>query len=85
MSLCILCFAFTEHKGQEFTVLKDIYNAKKDADEIKNITSTYEEIKKQLINQIASLDGDFEKITKSVNAETKGSNCTQKLIELPTK
>ncbi|XP_052679952.1 uncharacterized protein LOC128160640 [Crassostrea angulata] len=67
--ICALCSASAKHKGHEFIVLEDFYNTKKevikkDTEEIENvIVPTYEEIRNELIKQIAMLDGDYEKIT----------------------
>lgn len=63
--ICVLCIASDEHKGHDFIVLKDIYKTKKeciekDTREIeKFIAPTYEEIKNELIYQIASVDREY--------------------------
>ncbi|XP_011430614.3 tripartite motif containing 13 [Magallana gigas] len=67
--ICALCAASETHKGHDFIALEDIYKAnktgiQKDAEEIeKVIAPTYEEIRNELIKQIESLNGDYEKIT----------------------
>nr|XP_011430614.2 uncharacterized protein LOC105329443 isoform X2 [Crassostrea gigas] len=67
--ICALCAASETHKGHDFIVLEDIYKTnktgiEKDAEEIeKVIAPTYEEMRNELIKQIESLNGDYEKIT----------------------
>lgn len=73
--ICVLCIASDEHKGHDFIVLEDIYKTKKeciekDTEEIeKGIAPTYEEIKNELIYQIASVDRQYEKITKCMSEQ----------------
>nr|XP_034307652.1 tripartite motif-containing protein 2-like [Crassostrea gigas] len=67
-SICAKCSILKEHKDHNVVDLEDSYNSKKenikkDTEEIENVISpTYEEIRKALESQIASLDGDYEKI-----------------------
>eukprot|EP00105_Crassostrea_gigas_P014070 XP_011430617.1 PREDICTED: tripartite motif-containing protein 45-like [Crassostrea gigas] len=71
VSLCVICSASHEHKEIDLIVLKNICNERgieKDAEEIeKVIAPTYEEIRNELISQIANLDGDYEKITTVIS------------------
>eukprot|EP00105_Crassostrea_gigas_P012853 XP_011428995.1 PREDICTED: uncharacterized protein LOC105329443 [Crassostrea gigas] len=73
--LCVICSASHEHRDSDFIVLEDIYKTnkdgiEKDAEEIeKVIAPTYEEIRKDLIDQIARLDGEYEKITTVMSEE----------------
>ncbi|XP_011435714.2 B-box type zinc finger protein ncl-1 [Magallana gigas] len=68
-SICAKCSILKEHKDHNVVDLEDSYNSKKenikkDTEEIENVISpTYEEIRKALESQIASLDGEYEKIT----------------------
>ncbi|XP_062571120.1 tripartite motif-containing protein 2-like [Saccostrea cucullata] len=73
ISVCSICTAMSDtHKGHNFSALLDIYNEKrkviaKDTEELKNILSpTYDEIKSDLENQIANLDGEYEKLIKAM-------------------
>lgn len=58
-----------EHKDSDTIVLEDINKTKKediekDAEEIeKVIAPTYKEIRNELMNQIANLDREYDKIT----------------------
>lgn len=73
--ICALCSASVKHKGHEFIVLEDFYKTKiegikQDSEEIENaIVPTYEEIRNELIDQIARLDGDYEKITIAMSKQ----------------
>lgn len=75
--ICVICSASPRHKGHDFIILKDIYKTKKmsmekNIEEIeKVIAPTYEEIKNGLINQIASLDDEYNKITKVMTDQGK--------------
>lgn len=68
-SICAKCSILKEHKDHNVVDLEDSYNSKKenikkDTAEIETVISpTYEEIRKALESQIASLDGQYEKIT----------------------
>lgn len=68
--ICVICSASPKHKGHDFIILKDIYKTKKmsmekNIEEIeKVIAPTYEEIKNGLINQITSLDDEYNKLQK---------------------
>lgn len=73
--ICVLCVASKEHKGHTFKLLEDIFTIKKlemetDTKEIeKDITPKYAKIKNELINQIESLDEDYEKITTVISEQ----------------
>nr|XP_019923252.2 uncharacterized protein LOC105329443 isoform X3 [Crassostrea gigas]XP_034306463.1 uncharacterized protein LOC105329443 isoform X3 [Crassostrea gigas]XP_034306464.1 uncharacterized protein LOC105329443 isoform X3 [Crassostrea gigas] len=73
--LCVICSASHEHKDSDYIVLEDICKTKKegivmDTEEIeKLIAPTYEEIRKDLIDQIAMLDGEYEKITTVISEQ----------------
>nr|XP_019923776.2 uncharacterized protein LOC109619031 [Crassostrea gigas] len=73
--LCVLCIASDEHKGHDFIVLEDIYKTKKeciekDTREIKKaIAPTYEEIRNELFDKIANLDGEYEAIIKVISEQ----------------
>ncbi|XP_052679765.1 uncharacterized protein LOC128160475 [Crassostrea angulata] len=74
-SICAKCSILKEHKDHNVVDLEDSYNSKnenikKDTAEIENVISpTYEEIRKALESQIASLDGEYEKITTIVSKQ----------------
>lgn len=67
--ICAKC-CISEHKGHNFIDLEDRYNSKKtnienDTEEIENVISpTYGEIRNELEYQIASLDEEYEKLTR---------------------
>eukprot|EP00105_Crassostrea_gigas_P039629 XP_019923777.1 PREDICTED: uncharacterized protein LOC105330567 isoform X2 [Crassostrea gigas] len=73
--LCVICSASHEHKESDFIVLEDTCKTKKggikkDAEEIEKVLApTYEEIRNELISQIANLhvNGDYEKITTVIS------------------
>lgn len=73
--LCVICSASHEHKDSDFIILEDICKTKKegiekDTEEIERVIApTYEEIRNDLIDQIARLDGEYEKITAIVSDE----------------
>lgn len=87
--ICILCVASNKHTGHDFLVLENIYNIKKmdidkDAEEIENVIApTYEDIRNELIDRIARLDGDYKKLQQVY--QNKERNGTQKLTESSTK
>lgn len=73
--LCVICSASHEHRDSDYIVLEDIYKTKKegiekDAEEIeKVIVPTYEEMRNELMNQIARLDGEYEIITTVISEQ----------------
>lgn len=73
--ICAKCSISKEHKDHIFVDLEDSYNSKKaeiekDTGEIENVISpTYEEIRKALESQIASLDGEYDKITTMISKQ----------------
>nr|XP_034306453.1 uncharacterized protein LOC117682593 isoform X2 [Crassostrea gigas] len=66
--VCSSCMASKQHKGHNFVEVTEVYKAKKndikkDKKELENhISPTYEEIAFYLENQLASLDGGYEKL-----------------------
>nr|XP_034306451.1 uncharacterized protein LOC117682593 isoform X1 [Crassostrea gigas]XP_034306452.1 uncharacterized protein LOC117682593 isoform X1 [Crassostrea gigas] len=68
MFVCSSCMASKQHKGHNFVEVTEIYKAKKDdikkdTKELENhISPTYEEIAFDLENQLASIDGGYEKL-----------------------
>ncbi|XP_078309897.1 uncharacterized protein LOC111108670 [Crassostrea virginica] len=76
--LCSHCTASKQqNKAHEFVKLDDIFYAKKekiqmDTEELeKQILPTYEEIANELEIQIASLDGEYTKLTNAISNEKK--------------
>eukprot|EP00105_Crassostrea_gigas_P020063 XP_011438747.1 PREDICTED: uncharacterized protein LOC105336219 [Crassostrea gigas] len=68
MFVCSSCMASNQHKGHNFVEVTEVYKAKKDdikkdTKELENhISPTYEEIAFDLENQLASIDGGYEKL-----------------------
>ncbi|XP_034306452.2 tripartite motif-containing protein 2-like [Magallana gigas] len=68
MFVCSSCMASKQHKGHNFLEVTEVYKAKKDdikkdTKELENhISPTYEEIAFDLENQLASIDGGYEKL-----------------------
>ncbi|XP_078339246.1 uncharacterized protein LOC144627160 [Crassostrea virginica] len=78
ISICIDCLASKHHnKEHEFVKLEEVFNTKKehiqsDTEELKNqILPVYEEIGNELEMQIASLDGEYKKLTIEMSKQRK--------------
>eukprot|EP00105_Crassostrea_gigas_P020049 XP_011438729.1 PREDICTED: uncharacterized protein LOC105336199 [Crassostrea gigas] len=75
MFVCSSCMASKQHKGHNFVEVTEIYKAKKDdikkdTKELKNhISPTYEEIALDLENQLANLDGGYDKLTTTMSKQ----------------
>ncbi|XP_052676949.1 uncharacterized protein LOC128158231 [Crassostrea angulata] len=75
MFVCSSCMASTQHKGHNFVEVTDVYKAKKDdikkdTKELENhISPTYEEIALDLENQLANLDGGYDKLTTTMSKQ----------------
>ncbi|XP_078339251.1 uncharacterized protein LOC111108040 [Crassostrea virginica] len=76
ISICSDCIASKQHnKDHEFVKLEEVYNTKKeqiqsDTKELENcILPAYEEIANELEMQIASLDGEYEKLTMQMSKQ----------------
>uniref|UniRef100_A0A8W8LTG1 Tripartite motif-containing protein 3 n=1 Tax=Magallana gigas TaxID=29159 RepID=A0A8W8LTG1_MAGGI len=73
--VCSSCTASKQHKGHNFVEVTEVYNAKKevikkDTKYLENhIAPTYEEIALDLENQLASLDGGYEKLTTTMSKQ----------------
>nr|XP_034305060.1 uncharacterized protein LOC117682152 [Crassostrea gigas] len=73
--VCSSCMASEQHKGHNFVEVTEIYktmkdNIKKDTKELENhISPTYEEIALELENQLANLDGGYEKLTTTMSKQ----------------
>uniref|UniRef100_K1PD14 Putative GTP-binding protein ard-1-like protein n=1 Tax=Magallana gigas TaxID=29159 RepID=K1PD14_MAGGI len=73
--ICSSCTASAQHRGHTFLEVLEVYNKKKeilgkDTKEFQNIISpTYEEIALDLENQLANLDGGYEKLTKTMSKQ----------------
>ncbi|XP_034317427.2 uncharacterized protein [Magallana gigas] len=73
--ICSSCTASAQHRGHTFLEVLEVYNTKKeilgkDTKEFQNIISpTYEEIALDLENQLANLDGGYEKLTKTMSKQ----------------
>ncbi|XP_052676954.1 uncharacterized protein LOC128158237, partial [Crassostrea angulata] len=73
MLVCSSCMASKQHKGHNFVEVTEVYKTKKDdikkdTKELENhISPTYEEIAFDLENQLASLDGGYEKLETSMS------------------
>ncbi|XP_065937737.1 tripartite motif-containing protein 2 [Magallana gigas] len=73
--VCSSCMASEQHGGHRFEELLEIYKTKKetienDAKELVNcISPSYEEIALDLENQLANLDGGYEKITTEISKQ----------------
>ncbi|XP_052678656.1 uncharacterized protein LOC128159567 [Crassostrea angulata] len=67
--VCSSCTASEQHRGHIFVDTSTVYktqkeNIEKDTEELVNLISpTYEEIASDLANQLANLDGGYEKLT----------------------
>nr|XP_034306449.1 RANBP2-like and GRIP domain-containing protein 5/6 isoform X2 [Crassostrea gigas] len=75
MFVCSSCMASKQHKGHNFVEVTEVYKAKKDdikkdTKELKNhISPTYEEIALDLDNQLANLDGGYDKLTTTISKQ----------------
>ncbi|XP_052676951.1 uncharacterized protein LOC128158233 [Crassostrea angulata] len=73
--VCSFCIASKQHKGHNFIEVAEVYKTKKDhmkrdIKELKNhISPTYEEIALDLENQLANLDGGYEKLTTTMSKQ----------------
>nr|XP_034306434.1 uncharacterized protein LOC105325709 [Crassostrea gigas]XP_034306435.1 uncharacterized protein LOC105325709 [Crassostrea gigas] len=73
--VCSSCMASEQHGGHRFEELSEIYKTKKetiknDAKELVNcISPSYEELALDLENQLANLDGGYEKITTEISTQ----------------
>nr|XP_034318480.1 uncharacterized protein LOC117686812 [Crassostrea gigas] len=73
--VCSYCTASKQHKGHNFLEVTEVYNEKKenikkDTNELENhISPTYEEIALDLKNQLANLDGGYEKLTSTISKQ----------------
>ncbi|XP_078309772.1 uncharacterized protein LOC144618090 [Crassostrea virginica] len=76
ISICFDCLASKQHnKEHEFVKLEEVFNTKKeqiqsDTEELENqILPVYEEIANELEMQIASLDGEYKKLTTEMSKQ----------------
>ncbi|XP_052679937.1 uncharacterized protein LOC128160622 [Crassostrea angulata] len=73
--VCSSCTASEQHRGHIFEYVSNVYktkkeNIEKDAEELVNLISpTYEEIARDLENQLANLDGGYEKLTTTMSKQ----------------
>ncbi|XP_052679593.1 uncharacterized protein LOC128160330 [Crassostrea angulata] len=73
--VCSFCTASEQHRGHIFENILTAYktqkeNIEKDTDELKNIISpTYEDIARDLENQLANLDRGYEKLTTTMSKQ----------------
>ncbi|XP_065937991.1 uncharacterized protein [Magallana gigas] len=73
--VCSLCTASEQHRGHIFVDISSVYktqkeNIEKDTEELVNLISpTYEEIASDLENQLANLDGGYEKLTTTMSKQ----------------
>ncbi|XP_065938069.1 tripartite motif-containing protein 3 [Magallana gigas] len=73
--VCSSCTASKQHKGHNFVEVTEVYNAKKEVikketKDLKNhIAPKYEEIARDLENQLANLDGGYEKVTSAMSKQ----------------
>ncbi|XP_011435777.3 uncharacterized protein [Magallana gigas] len=73
--VCSSCTASETHKGHIFVEVSEVYTTKKnaiadEANKLENLISpTYEEIALDLENQLANLDGGYEKITTAMSKQ----------------
>ncbi|XP_052676952.1 uncharacterized protein LOC128158234 [Crassostrea angulata] len=75
MFVCSSCMASKQHKGHNFVEVTEVFKAKKDdikkdTKELENhISPTYEEIAFDLENQLANLDGGYDKLTTTMSKQ----------------
>uniref|UniRef100_A0A8W8LWU5 Tripartite motif-containing protein 3 n=1 Tax=Magallana gigas TaxID=29159 RepID=A0A8W8LWU5_MAGGI len=73
--VCSSCMASEQHGRHKFVEVAEVFKTKKDdikkdAKELENhISPTYEEIARDLENQLANLDGGYEKITTTMSKQ----------------
>ncbi|XP_019924600.3 uncharacterized protein [Magallana gigas] len=73
--VCSSCTASEQHRGHIFVEVLEVYKTKKefienDAEKLQNLISPkYEEIVLELDNQIANLDGGYEKLTTEISKQ----------------
>uniref|UniRef100_K1PMW0 Tripartite motif-containing protein 3 n=1 Tax=Magallana gigas TaxID=29159 RepID=K1PMW0_MAGGI len=73
--VCSSCTASKQHKGHNFVEVTEVYKTKKgvikrDTKDLENhISPKYEEIARDLENQIANLDGGYEKLTTTMSKQ----------------
>uniref|UniRef100_K1Q7N5 Tripartite motif-containing protein 3 n=1 Tax=Magallana gigas TaxID=29159 RepID=K1Q7N5_MAGGI len=73
--VCSSCMASDQHKGHSFVEVTEVYKTKKDIIEkdtkkYENLISPkYEKIVLDLENQLANLDGGYEKLTKTMSKQ----------------
>ncbi|XP_065938100.1 tripartite motif-containing protein 2-like [Magallana gigas] len=73
--VCSSCTASEQHRGHIFVDISTVYkaqkeNIEKDTEEFVNtISPTYEEIARDLENQLANLDGGYEKLTTTMSKQ----------------
>nr|XP_034317455.1 uncharacterized protein LOC105322040 [Crassostrea gigas] len=73
--VCSSCIASEQHGRHKFVEITEVYKTKKevikkDAEELENhISPTYEEIALHLENQLADLDGEYEKLTTTITKQ----------------
>ncbi|XP_011421416.3 tripartite motif-containing protein 2-like isoform X1 [Magallana gigas] len=73
--ICSSCMASEKHRGHKFLELSEVYKTKKevmekDKVELDNLISpTYDDIALDLENQIANLDGEYEKLTTTISKQ----------------
>ncbi|XP_052677692.1 uncharacterized protein LOC128158773 [Crassostrea angulata] len=73
--VCSSCTASKQHKGHNFVEVTEVFKTKKDdikkdKQEFENhISPTYEEISRDLENQLANLDGGYEKLTTTMSKQ----------------
>nr|XP_034305030.1 uncharacterized protein LOC117682143 [Crassostrea gigas] len=73
--VCSSCMASKQHKGHNFVEVTEVYKTKKsdikkDIEKIeKQIFPTYEEIERVMKNQLANLDGGYEKLTTEMSKQ----------------
>ncbi|XP_052713447.1 uncharacterized protein LOC128187213 [Crassostrea angulata] len=73
--VCSSCMASEKHGRHKFVEVTEVFKTKKDGikkdtKELENhISPTYEEIARDLENQLANLDGGYEKLTKTMSEQ----------------
>nr|XP_034317784.1 uncharacterized protein LOC105323897 isoform X2 [Crassostrea gigas]XP_034317787.1 uncharacterized protein LOC105323897 isoform X2 [Crassostrea gigas]XP_034317789.1 uncharacterized protein LOC105323897 isoform X2 [Crassostrea gigas] len=73
--VCSSCTASEKHRGHIFIEVSEVYTSKKnaiadEANKLENLISpTYEEIALDLENQLANLDGGYEKLTTAMSKQ----------------
>ncbi|XP_065938053.1 tripartite motif-containing protein 2-like [Magallana gigas] len=73
--VCSSCMASEQHGRHKFVEVTEVFTAKKDeikkdTQEFKNhISPTYEEIARDLENQLTNLDGGYEKLTTTISKQ----------------